>query len=843
MAAPKLGLVVFQNGTPSNTLYQASRLSQMLVEGEILHSEGNYYRYANNQGGVFSLVCVDCNELGCNEPRIRKLGERGFQGSGNWDSHFAHFSALEHNHAADCLCADGAVGTGERIKRRIIESKFYIPAHQHDYLGQYRFPLVMELVTPSDVLTDYEKKWLANEINVKLGESVEALGNELPDGIIWRGVVKNKILSRLTIPMDDQSSYYIGQRNFHDLSHMFWKKNIDNELLPLKITSNAQRATLTITGEGSFYKACEDGMRQVAAPVIGNRIQPGNRQDVIDWFQEETRNMGLEPIIKQQKMDCTIFTSTVKARFVYLRNRSAKRKIIRLSVQEIGSAQAHEREEMTVHFQGMSTEYLGAQEGQQFKSLEIESNSSKLIRILFTGNVHFRIEQQGQLIENQHIFAGVGSPSLRIRKQALTTQEFERLIQDMHPDYLSLPTQGDAVEIGKKDWIDFDRFMFTKSLMSAGEGYVAPQGIAARNTKLLNLLTSFESLFVDDEILDTGTTDRFQLMMETSYNGIENETVDLEQDERAFIHRLSPTERGWFGPQDSEYKLLIDYRSWSHLKTDCPELVGDDIQFLETGHRLIRSEAISRYDRPELSEIEHLQPKHSLPEDHLFFPFDEGDVAEQQQRYLRLVTNLNTDSAREYTFAQPFSQQPRFGVFSKELRTSSVLRDPWAHSEPFVIERDFDGKVQVLSLHRIVLDPEDDVEGVDARHNLVLILRQGNIEPRAVRVFFTGSFSRPPSHSDEEWDSLTQKARRIAVFAYMRDTVRAYTSLSMRLQGHIRHIDDKNVNEIVSYTVRKFCEAHEQSLLNTMRDIDESLAAQFLQYMGDKMWFENKLRD
>ncbi len=243
MAAPKLGRVVFQNGTFSDTHYQASLFSQMLVNGEIVHLNGNNYRYANNHGGEFSLLCVDCNELDCQEQRIRKLGERDYQGSGKWDSHFAHYSALEDNHGTDCLCADGAVSTGLRIKRRIIESKFYIPAHTHDYLGQYRHPLVIELVTPSDELTDFEITWLAKEINKELGGNVESLEGELPDGILWRGIVRNNTILRREIPMNDKLSYYIGQRKFHDLNHIFWKKNIDSELLPLKITSDGQRAT------------------------------------------------------------------------------------------------------------------------------------------------------------------------------------------------------------------------------------------------------------------------------------------------------------------------------------------------------------------------------------------------------------------------------------------------------------------------------------------------------------------------------------------------------------------------------------------------------------------------
>ena len=70
----------------------------------------------------------------------------------------------------------------------------------------------------------------------------------------------------------------------------------------------------------------------------------------------------------------------------------------------------------------------------------------------------------------------------------------------------------------------------------------------------------------------------------------------------------------------------------------------------------------------------------------------------------------------------------------------------------------------------------------------------------------------------------------------MRDTIRAFTSLSMRLGGNVAHIPVQKVNEVVSYTVRKFCEGHEQSLLNTMNEIDEVLSAHFLRYMEEKMW-------
>lgn len=833
--------MVFLGTTPSTRLYQASRFSQLLTDREILHLGNNNYRFADNTGGVFTLECSDCNELGCLDPRIRKLGERGGAGTGSWDSHFSHFSALEQDHVNGCLCAGGAAGGGNsrRIMRRILESRVYIPANPIDYLGCYRHPAIMEIVMPSQDLTDYGKTLLIDRINTELGESVTQLTEEpLQPDVLWKGIVHNAVIHRINIPLNEDLSYYIVQRNVHDLSHLFWAKNINGVLLPLNIISDGLGASLTITGSGPYYRASTDG-RVVAAPLRGGRIQPGNREDLIQWFNDEVEGLGLEPIIKQQDVESTIFHSNQRVRFVYLRNRSSERVRLRLSVQEIGSAQDGEREEMTAAFGGIPSEYVGSQEGEQFRAIEIESQNAKLIRILFTGDVYFKIEHRGQLINSQHIMASVGDASrisLRITNESLSSADFQSLIQEIHPNYTALPVQEGAARLQQKDWIDFDRFMFTESYMSATDGHVAPAGIASRNTRLLNLLTSFATPFIDDEALNTGTTDRFQLMMETSYSGVEMGPVDIEQEERAFVHRLSPTQSGWFGPEDSAYKLLIDHRSWAHLSAECPRLNANDIHFLETGHRLIRNEAVSRYDREELLEIEQLQPTHSLPEDHLFFPFGEGNVAEQQQRYTRLVANLGVDEVREYTYANPFTQQPRFGVFSKDLRAPAGLSSPWEQSEPFVIEREIEGEVQTLSLHRIVLEPQEDIEGVDTRHNLVLILRQEGVKSRAVRVFLTGAFERPPTYLPDEWESLTQKARRMAVYTYMRDTVRAYTSLCMRLGGDDGHTSIERVNEIVSYTVRRFCGSHEQSLINTMREVDSSLALQFQHYLEKKMW-------
>jgi len=56
------------------------------------------------------------------------------------------------------------------------------------------------------------------------------------------------------------------------------------------------------------------------------------------------------------------------------------------------------------------------------------------------------------------------------------------------------------------------------------------------------------------------------------------------------------------------------------------------------------------------------------------------------------------------------------------------------------------------------------------------------------------------------------------------------------LGGDDGHTSIERVNEIVSYTVRRFCGSHEQSLINTMREVDSSLALQFQHYLEKKMW-------
>ena len=70
----------------------------------------------------------------------------------------------------------------------------------------------------------------------------------------------------------------------------------------------------------------------------------------------------------------------------------------------------------------------------------------------------------------------------------------------------------------------------------------------------------------------------------------------------------------------------------------------------------------------------------------------------------------------------------------------------------------------------------------------------------------------------------------------MRDIIRAYTSVCMRLNDSGEIIPMNKVKEIVSYTARKFCESHEDSPLSMIKKIDKKLATQLLSYIEKMMW-------
>ena len=151
LAAPKLGLILFDDGTFGDVL-PAVRLKQLINTEQVKWFSGKR-RYRYDGGKFFRIVCSSCHGSGCNSPKIRKLGEHYGQGSDKWQSHFSHESTAESNHEQSCYCWDNPKSQYRKpsISWRSIESRVYIPAHIHSYEGERKHPMIIELMYPSEM--------------------------------------------------------------------------------------------------------------------------------------------------------------------------------------------------------------------------------------------------------------------------------------------------------------------------------------------------------------------------------------------------------------------------------------------------------------------------------------------------------------------------------------------------------------------------------------------------------------------------------------------------------------------------------------------------------------------
>ena len=96
--------------------------------------------------------------------------------------------------------------------------------------------------------------------------------------------------------------------------------------------------------------------------------------------------------------------------------------------------------------------------------------------------------------------------------------------------------------------------------------------------------------------------------------------------------------------QDSNGSLTIAH-GLSH--NDNSELDDDDVIFLPTGHRLIRTEAIARYDRGEISQIEYFEQFNQNPADVLSNAF-QYTTEQDPKRFNRLHTDNGGGFSRVY---------------------------------------------------------------------------------------------------------------------------------------------------------------------------------------------------
>jgi len=846
MAAPKLGVIRYDDGALGEP-FSAAILKQRIVQGVYEWTRRSHYR--DSSGKYFRIICYECNEQDCTNPRVVKLGEYRGQGSGYWQSFFKHDSTREAFHADDCHCWDNPKARGPQKPKktyRSIESNVYIPAGVDLYEGERKHPLILELKYPSGIV-DESRAWFKEEFTKWVSDKypehlIHIAGDEMPS-VMWRGVVIKSELPRREMGWTDEEKFFITKRDFTELEYRFWYKNIDEQLIPLSVSyhQNGTKATIFLpsnNGITDYYDTGSEGTK-IAAPVKGKHIRGITRDELLNTFDIICREQDIEPLHKIHNISCTLFEADRNNLFVHFKNSGQTEKWLDLEIQEIGSTS-----DLKTLPEGASLlDYIGINEPSQHKRIFLPGKQEKMIRIQFKGHLRFEIKSDNQMINSKLIYAeqkSNNSIDFMFSDKPLTRKEFTILIQESYPSYAPIPSQEKKARIVKKDWLDFDRFMFSLNI-EKGDDSVTPQGITSRNKRLLKLLTAFGGSFVDETALETQTTNRFQEMMETEYLGIERE--ELDGFEVKINHKLVPLEKGWFGPKEARWKLLIDHRAWSQLKSDI-DIDSDEITFLETGHRLIHIDALERYDGVELTSLSLLMRGFDTPEGHLLSMFDDGSnkdaIRKEEDTFSRLLRTSTSKQSVEYVHMGVLPENGgRFALWADNLKTSSRLQEPWSHNkEPFVITWEEGGVhgwkegMRHLSLHRIITTGE-----VETSHSIYLIIRGADVPGRAVRVFHTGIFNAPPGV--KHWELMTNSNQIFLVYQHLRDTVRAFTCLASRTSPATssRHLPFEHMKWLMDKTIRTIGTVGEGSLMESLHsNSHQYIADSILLHIEKRMW-------
>ena len=383
------------------------------------------------------------------------------------------------------------------------------------------------------------------------------------------------------------------------------------------------------------------------------------------------------------------------------------------------------------------------------------------------------------------------------------------------------------------DWVDFDRFMFSRTLRAADEE-VAPQGITLRNSLLLRLLTSFNEQYHDQQLEESSTLDRFSEMFESKYEPVVEETLEDEFGDLMFNtkHRLVETETyGWFGPDESEYKWLIDRRSWSQLLEDNPNLVPHDVVFLPSGHRLIRSAAaLNRYDEGRIEAVDHFNQFRDSPYATIDHAFDFTTTGDAEQKYNNLEQTIDA-GAHEYAFNARAAEQQNFAVWSnRDFQRTLADGTPWdRYGEPELAE--INGAN--YSMHRLTRQVHD----VLMTHGFSIVKRSVGAQPLAIGFFRAFSKVRPDPVSEDEWATMTHRLRVFAHWQALRTHLRAFTAASL---GGTLPIDNLDAwKPLLDFATRRFLFGRQGNPcpFEDMQVYDAELC-QYSVYMLGRMWIE-----
>jgi hypothetical protein len=845
MAAPQLGIPRYADGSVGQPL-TATALRSKLEQGAVQWLTGGTYRETSTNR-TFTLLCARCRHNQCapNSQRIRKLGQTW---TGKWASFFVHNTL--RGHTGDCICKHGASAGGGNAsrQRRFLEHRVFIPTKQAYHEGN--LPLLLEYSMPNTRST-YLKKWFQTQRVGHIDHFELVPRYSLPDDVLACGKVTHHTLNRTAHDFDTMHPVFLTKNlNFRDLEFRCWHLNFEGiaaEPLPVKVDHEKLRVRIEFpqnTSNKFYFAAAEDDEAAnrytalpVDAPVFGKHLLKLNDDfpALLDLFEKACQAQGYALEFNDPKMDFRLFDHDRKVRFLYINNRANEDRTLDLRALEVGSIGSEEISELTAdEYLG---DFVGDRESRQFKEIRVPANTTLLKRLEFSGHVRFEVHMEGRLLFTDIVNAGPGVARISVDEStALLRSEFISLVRATYPEFQPLPlgSEDDEIELEKMDWVDFDRFMFSRTLRRTGDETVAPQGVTLRNSLLLKLLTSFNEKYSNQLLEDSTTLGRFSEMFESNYEPVVDEMLEDELGDLTYKtkHRLVETEAyGWFGPDASEYKWLVDRRAWCQLIEDNPGLTPGDLVFLPSGHRLIRASALGEYDQGRIEQLDRLAHYPTSPDDTLERAFEFTTTGEANRKYVTLEKTVD-NGADEYVFNMREHEQQRFSIWSnRDFADPLADGTPWdRHGEPCLVGvNGFH-----YAIHRLTWFPHEDL----MTHGFYIVRRQEGTQAQAIRFFRSSLNARPDPISEATWMTMTHQQRVFARWQTLRTLLRAFSAAS--LDGTLPLTDFETWKPLLDFSIRNFLFSRQgnPSPLDQMDEHDSQLSQHIKAYMLKCMWIE-----
>jgi len=223
------------------------------------------------------------------------------------------------------------------------------------------------------------------------------------------------------------------------------------------------------------------------------------------------------------------------------------------------------------------------------------------------------------------------SPEITRVNEPIELQRHMDIISQVVPFLDDYEKPEDVTEIGTPLHADMMRHIATKALDTE------ENMSTLRLTRALNLFGDL----TEEPGPDGAAYDILQGVFEARYGAIEVQR-EQEDDEgsasRTF--RLTPDAKGWFGTEDSEWRMLFDLRSMAQLANH--GVPSSDIVLLENGMRLIRATSCETLDLDRIEKFPHAERIPDHPYMFLRSCFSEEDrenESKQTERFLDVMRN------------------------------------------------------------------------------------------------------------------------------------------------------------------------------------------------------------